>query len=194
MSRKKSSGTLSDDERKLWHKVTENITRLDSNRAATPLVRRAAYRIAVPDVAEFDYGVARAPVLTEQSFSLRDADHNWRQKLRRGKMKPEGKIDLHGMTEDRAYAALARYIEEAQRRGKRIILVITGKGGKTPDDSRMPYSEYNRGRGILKTNVPRWLSRGDPGRRIISYYAANAEHGGDGALYVVLKRNRGRPQ
>lgn len=187
MGRKKSRGDLNDNEKKLWKKVTENITELDSNRAATPLVRRSAYRVTAP---EKSYGAIPAGDLTGQSFSLRDADHGWHQKLRRGKVKPEGTIDLHGMTEDRAYAALNRYIVEAQNRGKRFILVITGKGGMKSEISEMSYSDYDRGRGILKTNVPRWLSQGELENRIISYSDANARHGGDGALYVILKRNR----
>lgn len=188
MSRRKTRGVLSDDEKKLWKKVTENITELDSNRSATPLVRRSAYRVVAPDMT---VGTTPARDLTEQSFNLRDADHNWYKRLRRGKVKPEGRIDLHGMSEDRAYAVLNRYIEEAQGQGKRFILVITGKGGIKSGYSDMSHSDYARGRGILKSNVPRWLSQGDLASRIVSYYAANAEHGGDGALYVVLKKNRG---
>ncbi len=191
MSRKKSRGTLSDDEQKLWQKVTESVTRLNSNQAAKPLVRRAAYRVVAPDVTQFDFRTAPAAGLTEQSFSLRDADHNWQQKLRRGKVKPDGKIDLHGMTENHAFAALNRYIIEAQNRGKRFILVVTGKGGKKSGYDQTSHSDYGRGRGILKTNVPRWLSQGDLAARVVSYYSANAEHGGDGALYVILKRDRG---
>lgn len=188
MSRKKSKGALTDDEKNLWKKVTETVTELDSNRAATPLVRRRAYHIEAPVVS---YGITPARDLTEQSFSLRDADHNWHQKLRRGKVKPEGRIDLHGMTEDKAYAALHRYIEDALRRGKRFILVVTGKGGKKSDYGDMSHSEYERARGILKTNVPRWLSQGHLASIVVSFYTASAQHGGDGALYVVLKRNRG---
>ncbi len=187
MSRKKARGAISDADKKLWQKVTESITELDSNQAATPLVRRSAYRVAAPDT-----NIGRTPArdLVEPSSSLRDADHNWLQKMRSGRVKPEGKIDLHGMTEDKAYAALNRYIEQAQGRGKRIILVITGKGSKKTDLGEMSHSDYVRGRGILKANVPRWLSQGELAMRVISYSYANARHGGDGALYVVLKRNR----
>ena len=191
MSRKKSRGALSDDEKKLWNRVTETIVRMDSNLSAKPLIRRGAYRVTASSGTTDDYRTAPAAGLTEQSFVLQDADHNWQQKLRRGKVRPDGRIDLHGMTEDRAFASLNRYVEEAQKRGKRFILVITGKGGKKSGYGDMSHSDYERARGILKTNVPRWLSQGDLGRRIVSYYAANAEHGGDGALYVILKRNRG---
>lgn len=191
MTGRKTRGTLSDTERKLWQKVTENITTLDSNRVATPLVRKSAYGIRAADRFGIDYGKVPARGLVEQSFMHEGADHNWHQRLRRGKVKPDGRIDLHGMSEDRAFAALNRYIEQAYGRGKRFILVITGKGGTKSEVGHMSHTEYERGRGILKTNVPRWLSQGHLATRIVSYYSANAEHGGDGALYVILKRNRG---
>jgi len=198
-------GALTEAEEKLWKKVTLGITKLDCNRAAAPLIRRSAYRISASNI-HWENDVSwekmalgqkslQAPSqsLTEQSFTLRDADHNWQQKMRRGKVKPEGRIDLHGMTQDKAFGALSRYIEQAQHRGKRFILVITGKGGAKSDPQGqsygdLSYGDHERSRGVLKTNVPRWLSQGDLGSRIVSYTSANVEHGGEGALYVVLKR------
>jgi len=180
---------LSASEEKLWQRVTENIAKLDSNRTARPLVRRGAYRDQSTPL--YDHNISFAPGLTEQSFTLKDADHNWHQKIRRGKVKTDGKIDLHGMTQDRAFVALSRYIEDAWQRGKKTILVVTGKGGQKSDMESLSHSDYSRGRGVLKTNVPRWLSQGQLASRIISYHTANVEHGGDGALYVILKRNRG---
>ncbi|PHZ84254.1 Smr/MutS family protein [Paremcibacter congregatus] len=204
MTGKKKKDGLSPEDAQLWQRVTENISRMESNRAARPQLRRTAYPLINTRETGFDYGnnhrFLTAPELdlTEMSFTvapgssfaLKDADHNWRQRLRRGKVKPEGKIDLHGMTQDKAYAVLSRYILEAQQRGKRFILVITGKGGRG-DQMNNSRADYDRERGVLKTNVPRWLSQGDLSRHVVSYYAANREHGGDGALYVVLKRQRG---
>ncbi len=191
MRQKKPRGTLSDDEKRLWQKVTENITRLDSNQAARPLVRKSAYVKPLPCSGNFQTGrAAPSAPLVENSFMLKDADHNWQRKLRRGRIKPDGKIDLHGLSQDRAYDALNRYIDMAHKKGKRFILVITGKGGIKSGCDPISRQEYVRGRGILKTNVPRWLSQGELAKRIISYYTANEEHGGDGALYVILKRAR----
>ncbi len=187
MRQKKPRGTLSDDENRLWQKVTENITRLDSNQAARPLVRKSAYVKPRPCSGDFRRDrTAPAMPLADNSFVLKDADHNWQRKLRRGRIKPDGKIDLHGLSQDRAYDALNRYIDTAHKNGKRFILVVTGKGGMKSGCDPMSRYEY----GILKTNVPRWLSRGELAKRIVSYYTANEEHGGDGALYVILKRWR----
>ncbi|MCF6215220.1 MAG: Smr/MutS family protein [Emcibacter sp.] len=184
MSGKKPRDSLSTAEKKLWQKVTENISRLNNNQAMTPLVRKSYYLNNMPENVSFSRQrplAAPAARLNEQGFSLKDIDHNWQKRLRRGKVKPEGKIDLHGMSQDRAFDALTRYIEEAHRRGKRSILVVTGKGRQKTGA---------KGSGILRANVPRWLSQGALAQYIVSYYSANIEHGADGALYVVLKRGR----
>ncbi len=180
MNRRKPGKALSRAEQELWEKVTRNISRLESNRAATPLVRKSAYDVRISDPG-YHYDPAHAPIVrvTEGSFTLKDADHNWHQKLRRGRVRPEGRIDLHGMTGDEAYRALCNYIETAIRRGKRLILVITGKGS-------------HKNGGLLRNNVPGWLSRDPLAGHIISFHSARGEDGGAGALYVVLKINRDR--
>jgi len=186
MSGKKPRDALSQEDKKLWQKVTENITRMNSNQAAAPLVRKSFYVDRAFSPASFQRVIpAPAGQREEAPYTLKDADHNWQQRLRRGKVAPEGRIDLHGMSQDRAYDALLRYIETAHKRGKRIILVITGKGGKKSD-----HADYDRARGILQSNVPRWLSQAPLAARIVSYMSANGADGGDGALYVVLKRGR----
>lgn len=191
MSEKKPRGSLSDADKKIWGKVTENITKLESNRARSPLVRKSAYAVHFPSSAYGQKGIkAPAERITRPPRDLKDADFNWHQKLRGGQVKPEGKVDLHGLSQDRAYAVLHHYIEEAQRRGKRVILVVTGKGGLKSDYGAASHSDFMRDRGILKVNVPRWLSERDLACRIVSYYSARSEHGGDGALYVVLKKIR----
>ncbi len=188
----KTKDYLSESEKILWQKVTENVTRINSNQAATPLVRKSVYVSRASHYYPIEqFNSAPVTSLSATHLSLRDSDHNWHQKLRRGKVKPEGTIDLHGMSQDRAFSSLARYIEEAQRRGKRFILVVTGKGGQKSKQGEMSYSDYSSSRGILKTNVPRWLSQGELSLRIVSYHSANKEDGGDGALYVILKKLRG---
>ncbi len=194
---KKSRVGLSDEEKKLWQKITEGIVKLDNNRAPTPMVKRSAFHLSRSDFFEYDslktpnFIKAPAASLTEQNFMLKDLDHSWNQKLRKGKVRPDGKIDLHGMTENRAYDALQRYIKEAYGRHKRLILVVTGKGRMISDYGDTSSFDYDRGTGILKKNVPRWLSQGEIAPYIVSYYTANRQDGGEGALYVVLKRNRG---
>jgi DNA-nicking Smr family endonuclease len=98
------------------------------------------------------------------------------ERFRRGQLPIEGKIDLHGRTQNEAHDALLHFIERAYKAGKRNLLVITGKG--------MTQSKS----GILKAIVPRWLNEPVFRRLVLAISQARPEHGGEGALYVLLKR------
>jgi DNA-nicking Smr family endonuclease len=93
--------------------------------------------------------------------------------LRRGRIEPEARIDLHGMTQDRAYRALIGFLVKAQRDDKRVALVITGKGG------------------VLRGMLPLWLGQADLRPLVSGLSEAHARHGGSGAFYVSLRRRRG---
>lgn len=107
-------------------------------------------------------------------------------KMKRGKLRPEGRIDLHGMTLDQAQPALTGFILEAHARGKRLVLVITGKG-RTRRDSGGPVPE--RG-GVLRRQVPLWLGQGALKSAILQVTPAHISHGGEGAYYVYLARRK----
>ena len=83
-------------------------------------------------------------------------------------------LDLHGLDQDRAKAALLRFLPQAQAQGERAVLVVTGKG--------------SRGDGVLRRHTPDWL--GDPALRgvVAGWSFAHRRHGGEGAIYVALKR------
>ncbi|MDV4144669.1 MULTISPECIES: Smr/MutS family protein [Shimia] len=104
-------------------------------------------------------------------------------RLKRGKMLPEAKIDLHGMTQDQAHPALIGFILRAHGSGKRLVLVVTGKGKTRPDDGPIPVR-----RGILKHNVPQWLSMPPVAPLVLQVAEAHISHGGSGAYYVYLRR------
>ncbi len=99
-------------------------------------------------------------------------DRQSARRLKRGDMAVEGRLDLHGMTQDRAHAALARFVANADVAGKRLLIVITGKSG------------------VLHRAVPLWLAEGENRARVLSIARAQAQHGGDGALYVMMRRRR----
>jgi DNA-nicking Smr family endonuclease len=104
--------------------------------------------------------------------------------LKRGRYAIEGRIDLHGMTQDRAHAALLGFVERSARQGLRCVLVITGKGLRRLDD------EGSGGEiGILRNAAPRWLNEAPNRARILAFTAAQPRHGGGGALYVLLRRH-----
>jgi DNA-nicking Smr family endonuclease len=92
--------------------------------------------------------------------------------LRRGRIEPEARIDLHGMTHDGAYRALIHFLTRAQGEDKRVVLVVTGKGG------------------VLREALPLWLGQSDLSPLVSGVAEAHIKHGGAGAFYVSLRRTR----
>ena len=111
-------------------------------------------------------------------------DRRTADRLRKGNREPEARLDLHGMSAERAHRACLGFLSDAMARGHRMVLVITGKGA--PD----PGSPYGRGRGILRDSLPGWLRASALGRSIVGIYQAHPRHGGSGAFYIYLKRRR----
>ena len=109
-------------------------------------------------------------------------------RMMRGKLAPEARIDLHGMTLAQAQPALTRFITGAQASGLRLVLVITGKGRGGADESRHPATARP---GALRREVPLWLNRPPLAPLVLQTVPAHPRHGGDGALYVYLARHRG---
>ena len=120
--------------------------------------------------------VAQAPV---------QMDRKAFQKMKRGKLVPEGRIDLHGMTLAQAHPALSSFIIQSQMRGFRLVLVITGKGKHK--DSGGPIPERM---GALRHQVPQWLKMAPLGQAVMQVSEAHLKHGGGGAYYVYLRRRR----
>jgi DNA-nicking Smr family endonuclease len=112
--------------------------------------------------------------------STANIDRRTSDRFRRGELTIEGRIDLHGMTQTQAHSALAAFVHRAWNERRRCVLVITGKGS------------FTGGLGVLRQAVPRWL--GDPALRpmIVAIQPAQPKDGGDGALYVLIKRRRDR--
>ena len=106
-------------------------------------------------------------------------------RLKRGKVKPEARLDLHGLTLDRAHPALSRFILSAQKSGKRLVLVITGKGRDRDDGGPIPVRT-----GILRHHVPQWLSSPPLSSAVLQVTQSHISHGGEGAFYVYLRRKR----
>ncbi|MCC5958279.1 MAG: Smr/MutS family protein [Rhodobacteraceae bacterium] len=107
------------------------------------------------------------------------------QRMTKGKLQPEARIDLHGMTLAQAHAALNGFILRAQSQGLRLVLVITGKGKTVADDGPIP-----RRRGALKHDVPQWLRMAPLAGAVQELREAHLRHGGSGAYYVYLRKAR----
>ena len=104
-------------------------------------------------------------------------------RMSRGRIAPEARIDLHGMTIAEAHPELIRFVLNAQGQGMRLILVITGKGRPGPDDGPIP-----RRPGVLRHQVPQWLRQVPLAPAVLQVAEAHQRHGGAGALYVYLRR------
>jgi DNA-nicking Smr family endonuclease len=100
------------------------------------------------------------------------------ERLKRGQVNVEARIDLHGMDQRTAFASLVGFVETSSRAGRRALLVITGKG---------PVSD---GGGVLRRNAPNWLMSSPLAGRILTIQPAHTRHGGEGAFYLLLRRKR----
>lgn len=107
------------------------------------------------------------------------------REMRKGALEPEARLDLHGMTENAAHRALVTFVRGAQARGLRFVLIVTGKG---VDDPHAPFTMGEGRRGVLKALTPRWLTEPELSGFIADMRAAHRRHGGDGALYVYLRK------
>lgn len=128
---------------------------------------------------------AAAPFVATLGPGAPGLDKHTARRLAKGEKRPEGKLDLHGMTLERAHAALIWFVLGARQSGKRVVLVVTGKGGDY--QARALGLEGHR-RGSLRESVPRWLGAPPLNGHVGGVYQAHERHGGAGALYVYLRK------
>lgn len=187
---------LGPDEAALWSEVASTVRPMSRQaRAAlttqdTPVMQKAASPAkasGADKIAPFEIS-ARAPseprttVTSAKEPALR-MDARAFVRMRRGRLAPEARIDLHGMTVAEAHSALIGFIMRAHGSGLRLVLVITGKGKSGADGSMQ-----SRG-GVLRHQVPHWLHLAPLGPRVLQVAEAHISHGGAGALYVYLRRS-----
>jgi DNA-nicking Smr family endonuclease len=106
-------------------------------------------------------------------------------RLRKGLIEPDARIDLHGMTQAAAHRTLVTWLGNAHRSGSRLVLVVTGKGNPKKGEEA---SWMSAPRGVLKQMVPRWLNEAELAALIAYVMPAHVKHGGGGALYVYLRK------
>lgn len=195
------------DERALWDMVARQITRLGP--ADPPMAHGIPEPAAVLPAAAFPAAALLPPKPPLPSFRLGErADHRRGNdliaglsedmgrpairmdaraydRLSRGKLRPEARIDLHGMTLAQAHPALVGFILSSHAAGRRLVLVITGKGRPRDDDAPMSASA-----GLLRRQAPHWLTLAPLAPLVLQIAPAHFSHGGGGALYVYLRRAR----
>ncbi len=174
------------DEVALWNEVTKSIN---------PLILKAEANGSISDsfpvkskLVDYDqyndlavYVAPNRPSIKPnyQHGKAPGLDRKTQSRMRRGKIEYEGRLDLHGLTQIEAHRKLIRFIEEAYRDGRRSVLVITGKG--LTRDGEV---------GVLRRSVPKWLNELPMSKWIKGFDYAVQQHGGEGALYVLIRRKK----
>jgi len=182
VSRRKRA--LSEEERTLWESVAKQVKPL-----------RKKPRLAKQPAAEHPTPSAPAKALPRPITSapapkpskpamppLVTLGRRERSKLSRGRSEIDARLDLHGMTQVRAHHALLGFLQRAHHDGHSFVLVITGKGKASGLDAE---------RGVLRRQVPQWLSLPEFRALVVGFEEAHIGHGGAGALYVRIRRARG---
>jgi DNA-nicking Smr family endonuclease len=177
---------LSDDERMLWDSVAKQVKPLRRKRAAKVELAEEApalVKVAAPKKLSSSPSAALKPAkpTPPPAPPLAPLGRRERSQLSRGRKEIDARIDLHGMTQTRAHAALSAFLHRASYEGHSFVLVITGKGRTVGPESE---------RGVLRRQVPLWLGLPEFRMLVVGYEEASIGHGGAGALYVRIRRAR----
>jgi DNA-nicking Smr family endonuclease len=200
--RRRPPRNLNSEERKLWQKVAETAQPMHARRMSdTPKTEPVSpQKTKTPPAPRDPIGAFQVGALSPAKGprhhlapSIEDAvaaapvqmDRKNYDRLRKGKMVPEAKIDLHGMTMSQAHPALVNFVMRNHGRGARLVLVITGKGKSADDGGPIPVRH-----GVLKHQVPQWLALPPLRGVVLQVTQAHQKHGGGGAYYVYLRRTR----
>lgn len=191
--------TLRPEEEELWRSVARTARPLHEHpmfhpqpEPSAPAPEPAPMAHARPRLSPFVLGQkVRQPERHDLAPTLPEAlgrsplqmDAKTHGKMTRGKLAPEARIDLHGLTLAEAHPELIRFILNAQGDGLRLVLVITGKGKRRDDLGPIPQRM-----GALRHQVPQWLRQSPLGPAVLQVTEAHLKHGGTGAYYVYLRR------
>lgn len=174
------NAVLDDEDAALWAHVAAQVKPLRKSPKPTAVTTTAAPKrqetsraSSVPPPPPLAQRPEPKPLSPDSRERLhRTAERN----LRRGSVDVAGRLDLHGLNREQAHRAVTRFLDGLAAEGGRIALVITGKGTMTD------------GEGILRGELPRWLSEGSLARTVLAWRPAAPRHGGEGAFYVLLRR------
>lgn len=178
----RSRKPLSLEDRILWQKVAKSVKPLAGRAVDDEEVEADEFAImleasqpALPKQTQMPPGPP-VPASPASHLPARGIDRPTRIRLAKGRLPIEGKVDLHGLTQNEAHALLLSFLRRAHADGRRHVLVVTGKGSSLGSE------------GVLRRAVPGWLAT-PPFRMLVSAHEwAAVRHGGSGALYVRLRR------
>ena len=174
---------LSEEDHALWESVAKQVKPLRKRRASKPLVAAVEPDTNVaPKPAASPRPVASPIVVPSKPKPppLAPIGRRERSHLSRGRKEIDARLDLHGMTQTRAHRTLFGFLQRAHHDGLTFVLIITGKGKMG--------SEFERG--VLRRQVPHWLSLPEFRSLVVGFEEAGIGHGGEGALYVRVRRSK----
>lgn len=169
----------------LWNEVAKSVQPLRGRQSPpkpkppkpSPEGRPVARRVSSPPAPK-PRGPAPRPELAAGAVDA--VDRRLGERLRRGRLAIDATLDLHGHLYESAAREVTAFVTAAHRRGARMVLIVTGKGSRAG------------GEGVLRQSLPRWLNAPNLRDRVLAFSAAQPRHGGEGAFYVLLKRQRRR--
>lgn len=176
-----------DDDNEVWGRLKKTVRPL-KNQASRHVSQPQSAAPPQPQATEILPRTVRqklstdlpAPAMASAGSEMAGIDRRTEEKLRRGQMPIDARLDLHGMTQAQAHKALQAFVDECRAMEKRVLLVITGKGGRNEGG----------GEGVLRKSLPQWLKEPDMAPKVLSFKPARPQHGGTGAFYVLLRRQR----
>ena len=176
---------LSEEERALWERVAKEIKPLRkkprSAKTEAASVEAETTAAAKPETPPKSLPPATIPLATKPiAPPLAPLARRERSQLSRGRKEIDARLDLHGMTQTRAHRALLGFLQRAHSDGLTFVLVITGKGRAGADPER----------GVLRRQVPQWLNLPEFRSLVVGFEEAHIGHGGEGALYVRIRRSK----
>lgn len=186
-----------DGELALWSEVMRDVRRTQKRKRSSRLLpaesarklKEPATSAAAPRHSVAEKKPRQPPEKKNAGASVLDG--STLRRLKQGKVAPDAKLDLHGLTQAQAHNRLATFLHRAFDQDMRCVLVVTGKGGGRVDgDRHLAESLHHHHHGILKSMVPRWLNEGDIKRFVSGTADAHVRHGGAGAVYVYLRRRK----
>jgi DNA-nicking Smr family endonuclease len=181
---------LSKEELALWLQVTRTIKPRSGAKepdVSATVQSEAKAQPSAPDAPAIDvHAKPTKGAYRPQALPLAPIERRLRQRLSRGQISIDLKIDLHGMRQDEAHSALRQFLARARHSEAKVVLVVTGKGsGKARADA----GGWSEG-GVLRRTVPQWLSAPELRHVVLGFEEAAQTHGGSGALYVRLRGRR----
>jgi DNA-nicking Smr family endonuclease len=187
MSDGRRGRSLTDDEHALWRGVARSVKplraraakRSDENVLLSSAPVKAKPKIRSVEISAMPLPARAIPKPPPAAPTPVAIDRRTKKKLARGHEEIDARIDLHGMTQAEAHAALSRFLHRVQADGAKFVIVVTGKGGRGEGE-----------RGVLRRQVPLWLRLPEFRSMVVGFETAHIGHGGEGALYVRVRRGR----